>query len=143
MTPPGPLILPPQTPPNPHLTQPLQPNQTATTSGTDVCRLAIDDGSQDKPHLGAAAALVRLQSLPMVAPRGPEWQISCTCDTQSEGFNECGSENAMGSYGVDAGCGLGGWGYLLTCANPELWILVGLCAPDAARAAARMAIGWL
>ena len=49
----------------------------------------------------------------------------------------------MGSHGADAGCGLGGWGYLEESVNGVEGFLVGLCAPDAARAAARMAIGWL
>ena len=51
----------------------------------------------------------------------------------------------MGSHasGTDAGCGLGGWGYLEESVNGVEGFLVGLWAPGAARAAARMANPWL
>jgi hypothetical protein len=82
--PPAPLILPPQTPQNPHLTQPLQPNKTATNSGTNSRCIAIDDGKQLGHQPGCGGLLVGPQRPPLVAPRGQKWHWSLTCDRQSE-----------------------------------------------------------
>ena len=140
---PPPLTLPPQPPPNPHLTQPLQHQQTGPTSGTDVRWLATSCGKPAQSLPGCGRVLVRLQSRPRVAPRGPDGHICATCDSQGQELNEGTSDYAMGRHGTDAGCGLGGWGYLQDFATSCEWILVGLWAPGAARAAARMANPWL
>ena len=92
LPPPPPLTLPPQTPPNPHLTQPLQPNQTATTSGTDMRWQAIDDGKPAQNLPACSGRLVRLQSRPRVAPRGPDGHICVTCNSQGEGIMLGGSQ---------------------------------------------------
>ena len=83
---PAPLTPPPQPPQNPHLTQPLQHRQTATTSGTDMRWQAIDDGKPAQNLPACSGRLVRLQSRPRVAPRGPDGHISVTCGTQSQQF---------------------------------------------------------
>ena len=141
--PPAPLILPPQTPPNPHLTQPLQHQQTGPTSGTDVRWLATSCGKPAQNLPAYSGRLVRLQSRPWVVPRARFGHICVTCDTQSQYIPSSPTVPAMGSHGTDAGWGLGGWGYLEESVNGVEWILVGLWAPGAARAAARMAIRWL
>ena len=81
--PPTPLILPPQTPQNPHLTQPLHQNKSATSSGTDVRRQAINDGKPAQNLPAFDGRLVRLQSRPRIAPRGPDGHICVICSTQS------------------------------------------------------------
>ena len=64
--PPAPLILPPQTPPNPHLTQPLQPNKTAANSGTEHHRPAMDAGKRAPAYQLLAQSGPGLSALPMV-----------------------------------------------------------------------------
>jgi hypothetical protein len=64
--PPAPLILPPQTPPNPHLTQPLQPNKTAANSGTDYHKPAMDDGKRAPTYQSQSLSGSGLSALPMV-----------------------------------------------------------------------------
>ena len=143
LPPPPPLTLPPQPPPNPHLTQPLQHQQTGPTSGTDVRWLATSCGKPAQSLPGCGRVLVRLQSRPRVAPRGPDGHICVTCNSQGEKVQECRSGNAGGRHGANTECGLGGWGCELTCGIAEDCIWLELRAPDAARAATRMANPWL
>ena len=74
---------PPQTPQNPHLTQPLQHNETAQNRGTDAGK----QGSSYQKHAAALPAcgrgLVGSQSPPLVAPRGQKWHSSVACDTHT------------------------------------------------------------
>jgi hypothetical protein len=90
--PPAPLILPPQTPQNPHLTQPLQPNKTATNSGTNSRCIAIDDGKQQKAAPGRSRVLVGPQRPLVVVPPGQNQHESVICDRQSE---RCRLEHEM------------------------------------------------
>jgi hypothetical protein len=67
--PPAPLIPPPQTPQNPHLTQPLQHNETAQNRGTDA-------GKQGSSYQKQAAALPACgRGLPWSAPRALPWSL--------------------------------------------------------------------
>ena len=103
--PPAPLILPPQTPQNPHLTQPLQPNKTATNSNTNSRCIAIDDGKQQKAAPARSRVLVGPQRPPLVAPRGQKWHWSLTCNRQGQKVSECTAEYEGGRW--DAGEGSG------------------------------------
>ena len=95
-----------QTPPNSHLTQPLQPNETAANSGTNSRCIAIDDGKQLGHQPGCGGLLVGPQRPPLVAPRGQKWRHeSLTCNMQGQEVSECPAEHEGGRW--DAGEGSG------------------------------------